>query len=70
MAAVPLAEVLITVSLCVLFHDSGSASAFPRTERLLSTHHLYCQPVFVDFTSRHRRTRHRLLTCYAMPMPL
>ncbi|KAI6154488.1 hypothetical protein EDD17DRAFT_1512807 [Pisolithus thermaeus] len=51
MAAVPLAEVLITVSLCVLFHDSGSASAFPRTERLLSTHHLYCQPVFVDFVS-------------------
>ncbi|KAI6094962.1 hypothetical protein EDD16DRAFT_1528865 [Pisolithus croceorrhizus] len=32
MAAVPLAEVLITVSLCVLFHDSGSASAFPRVE--------------------------------------
>ncbi|KAI5996449.1 hypothetical protein F5J12DRAFT_853593 [Pisolithus orientalis] len=33
-ATVALAEVLITVSLCVLFYDSGSSSAFPRTKRL------------------------------------
>ncbi|KIK22907.1 hypothetical protein PISMIDRAFT_11279 [Pisolithus microcarpus 441] len=33
--AVVLAEVLITVSLCILLYDSGSCSPFPRTKRLL-----------------------------------
>ncbi|KAI6107461.1 hypothetical protein EDD16DRAFT_1523268 [Pisolithus croceorrhizus] len=32
-----LSEVLITVSLCVLFYDGGSGSASPRTKRLLNT---------------------------------
>ncbi|KAI6018997.1 hypothetical protein BKA83DRAFT_1636348 [Pisolithus microcarpus] len=33
--AVVLAEVLITISLCILLYDSGSHSPFPRTKRLL-----------------------------------
>ncbi|KIK22899.1 hypothetical protein PISMIDRAFT_11274 [Pisolithus microcarpus 441] len=36
-SAVVLAEVLITVSLCILLYDSGSRSSFPRTKRLLKT---------------------------------
>ncbi|KAI6158151.1 hypothetical protein BKA82DRAFT_4067515 [Pisolithus tinctorius] len=37
LAIVALVEALITVSLCVLFYDSGSRSAFPRTKRLFQT---------------------------------
>ncbi|KAI6006510.1 hypothetical protein F5J12DRAFT_96508 [Pisolithus orientalis] len=36
-----LAEVLITVSLCVLLYDSRSRSAFPRSKRLLTTLIIY-----------------------------
>ncbi|KIO12324.1 hypothetical protein M404DRAFT_19174 [Pisolithus tinctorius Marx 270] len=36
-----LAEVLITVSLCLLLYDNGSHSAFPRTKRLLNTLIIY-----------------------------
>ncbi|KAI6135377.1 hypothetical protein EV401DRAFT_528533 [Pisolithus croceorrhizus] len=36
-SAVVLAEVLITVSLCILLYDGGSRSAAPRTKRLLNT---------------------------------
>ncbi|KAI6156387.1 hypothetical protein EDD17DRAFT_1047194 [Pisolithus thermaeus] len=35
--AIALAEVLITVSLCLLLYESGSHSAVPRTKRLLNT---------------------------------
>ncbi|KIO09760.1 hypothetical protein M404DRAFT_289047 [Pisolithus tinctorius Marx 270] len=40
-AATALVEILITVSLCVLFYDSGSSSAFPRTKRLFHTLIIY-----------------------------
>ncbi|KAI6107860.1 hypothetical protein EV401DRAFT_427518 [Pisolithus croceorrhizus] len=40
-SADPLAEVLITVSLCVLLYDSGSRSTFPRTKRLVNTLIIY-----------------------------
>ncbi|KAI6106475.1 hypothetical protein EDD16DRAFT_184478 [Pisolithus croceorrhizus] len=36
-SAIVLAEVLITVSLCVLLYDGGSRSTAPRTKRLLNT---------------------------------
>ncbi|KAI6104607.1 hypothetical protein EV401DRAFT_660211 [Pisolithus croceorrhizus] len=36
-ATVTVAEVLITVSLCVLLYDGGSHAAFPRTKRLVNT---------------------------------
>ncbi|KAI6102937.1 hypothetical protein F5141DRAFT_239725 [Pisolithus sp. B1] len=35
--AVVLAEILITVSLCVLLYDNSSRSAVPRTKRILNT---------------------------------
>ncbi|KAI6162633.1 hypothetical protein EDD17DRAFT_1873426 [Pisolithus thermaeus] len=35
--AVALAEVLITMSLCILLHESGSHSVVPRTKRLLTS---------------------------------
>ncbi|KAI6021870.1 hypothetical protein BKA83DRAFT_4289004 [Pisolithus microcarpus] len=35
-AAIVLAEVLITLSLCILLYDSGSHSVFPRTKYLLN----------------------------------
>ncbi|KAI6122002.1 hypothetical protein F5141DRAFT_1061574 [Pisolithus sp. B1] len=38
---VALAEVLITVSLCVLLYDGGSHSVVPRTKRLLNTLIIY-----------------------------
>ncbi|KAI5995284.1 hypothetical protein F5J12DRAFT_785633 [Pisolithus orientalis] len=41
LATVALTEVLITVSLCILFYDSGSGSAFPRTKRLMNTLIIY-----------------------------
>ncbi|KAI6158156.1 hypothetical protein BKA82DRAFT_4067590 [Pisolithus tinctorius] len=41
MAAAAIAEVLIAVSLCVLFYDGSSHSAFPRTKRLLNTLIIY-----------------------------
>ncbi|KAI6101527.1 hypothetical protein EV401DRAFT_2201664 [Pisolithus croceorrhizus] len=40
-AAILLAEVLNTVSLCVLLYESGSRSAVPRTKRLLNTLIIY-----------------------------
>ncbi|KAI6095106.1 hypothetical protein EDD16DRAFT_1680974, partial [Pisolithus croceorrhizus] len=71
-ATVALAEVLIMVSLCVLLHDSGSSSAFPRTNRLLNTLIIYavnrCLLTLVG-AFRHCRTRHGILTCYLMLMP-
>ncbi|KIK28347.1 hypothetical protein PISMIDRAFT_7794 [Pisolithus microcarpus 441] len=36
-AIVVVAEVVITVSLCVLLYDGGSHSSFPRTKRLVNT---------------------------------
>ncbi|KAI6132355.1 hypothetical protein EV401DRAFT_1917271 [Pisolithus croceorrhizus] len=36
-----LAEVLITLSLCILVYDKGSRSVFPRTKRLLNTLIIY-----------------------------
>ncbi|KAI6104204.1 hypothetical protein F5141DRAFT_174463 [Pisolithus sp. B1] len=36
-----LAEVLITLSLCILVYDRGSRSVFPRTKRLLNTLIIY-----------------------------
>ncbi|KAI6158960.1 hypothetical protein EDD17DRAFT_1899015 [Pisolithus thermaeus] len=36
-SAVILAEVLITVSLCILLYHNGSRSAVPRTKRILNT---------------------------------
>ncbi|KAI6103837.1 hypothetical protein EV401DRAFT_690662 [Pisolithus croceorrhizus] len=40
-AIMALAEVLITISLCVLLYDRGSSSALPRTKRLLKTLIIY-----------------------------
>ncbi|KAI6122079.1 hypothetical protein F5141DRAFT_1201478 [Pisolithus sp. B1] len=40
-ATVTVAEVLITVSLCVLLYDGGSHAAFPRTKRLVNTLIIY-----------------------------
>ncbi|KAI6104573.1 hypothetical protein EDD16DRAFT_262987 [Pisolithus croceorrhizus] len=40
-SAIALAEVLITMSLCVLLHESGSHSAVPRTKRLLNSLIIY-----------------------------
>ncbi|KAI6158203.1 hypothetical protein BKA82DRAFT_2176431 [Pisolithus tinctorius] len=41
LAIVALVEVLITVSLCVLFYDGGSRSGFPRSKRLFHTLTIY-----------------------------
>ncbi|KAI5996478.1 hypothetical protein F5J12DRAFT_355578 [Pisolithus orientalis] len=41
LAIVALVEVLITVSLCVLFYDGGSRSGFPRSKRLFHTLIIY-----------------------------
>ncbi|KAI5996475.1 hypothetical protein F5J12DRAFT_355444 [Pisolithus orientalis] len=40
-AMIALAEVLITVSLCILFYHGGSGAAFPSTKRLLNTLIIY-----------------------------
>lgn len=36
-AIIALADVLITISLCILFYGKGSVSAYPSTKRLLNT---------------------------------
>ncbi|KAI6139646.1 hypothetical protein EDD17DRAFT_343949 [Pisolithus thermaeus] len=36
-----LAEIMITVSLCILLYEQGSSSTFPRTKRLLNTLIIY-----------------------------
>ncbi|KAI6138943.1 hypothetical protein BKA82DRAFT_598087 [Pisolithus tinctorius] len=41
LSSIVLAEILITVSLCVLLYESGSRSAIPRTKRLLNTLIIY-----------------------------
>lgn len=40
-SADPLADVLITASLCVLLHEGGSRSVYPRTKRLVNTLIIY-----------------------------
>ncbi|KAI6102634.1 hypothetical protein EDD16DRAFT_1525504 [Pisolithus croceorrhizus] len=41
MTIMALAEVVITMSLCILLYDRGSGSALPRTKRLLNTLIIY-----------------------------